>query len=75
MIALLAVLTLLPCCPRWPCWPLAPLILTLTIGAVAQLLLLADHLAEFVERRHHVVVAVHVAARLRHLKVFQHLLS
>ena len=36
----------------------APLVLPLLEGPVAQLLLAADHVAEFIERRHHVVVAV-----------------
>src|SRR5204862_7058052 len=48
LLALLAALTLLAA--------LAALILTLAEGAVAQLLLLADHVAELVEHRHHVVV-------------------
>ena len=44
---------------------------------VAQLLLLADHVAELVERGHHVVVAVavHLLAGPRHLQVLQHLLE
>ena len=42
-------------------------------GLVAQLLLLANHVAEFVERLLHVVVAV--LAGPRHLQVFQHLLE
>ena len=71
---LLALLTLLAVLAALAA--LAALILALPEGAVAQLLLLADHVAEFVERRHHVVVAVvHVAARPRHLQVFQHLLQ
>ena len=36
----------------------AALVLALLEGLVAQLLLLADHVAELVERRHHVVVAL-----------------
>ena len=54
----------------------APLVLALLEGLVAQLLLLADHVAQFVERRHHVVVAV-VALRAgpRHLQVLEHRLQ
>ena len=51
----------------------APRVLALLEGLVAQLLLLADHVAEFVERRHHVVVAlVALCAGPRHLQVFEH---
>ncbi len=53
--------------------PVAPRILALLEGLVAQLLLLADHVAEFVQRLLHVVVAG--LAGLRHLQVFQHLLQ
>src|SRR5947209_2130342 len=56
---------------------LAPLVLALAERLVAQVLLLADHVAELVERRHHIIVHV-VAALLagtRHLQVFQHLLQ
>ena len=55
----------------------APLILTLLECAIAQLLLLADHIAELVERRHHVVVAVavHLLPGTGHLQVLQHLLE
>ncbi len=56
--------------------PLAitPHVLTLPESLVAQLLLLADHVAQFVQRRHHIVVAVLAArgARPRHLQVLQH---
>ena len=41
-----------------PALTVAPHVLTLLERLVAQLLLLADHVTEFVERRHHVVVAV-----------------
>ena len=51
----------------------APGILALLEGLVAQLLLLADHVAEFVQRLLHVVVAA--LTGLRHLQVFQHLLQ
>ena len=51
----------------------APRILALLEGLVAQLLLLADHVAEFVQRLLHVAVAG--LAGLRHLQVFQHLLQ
>src|SRR5437016_1815638 len=51
---------------------IAPRILALLEGLVAQLLLLADHVAKFVQRLLHVVVAL---AGLRHLQVFQHLLQ
>ena len=54
----------------------APLVLALLEGLVAQLLLLADHVAELVERRHHVVVhVVALLARPRHLQVLEHLLQ
>ena len=55
----------------------APLVLALAEGLVAQVLLLADHVAELVERRHHVVVHVVAAllARPGHLQVLQHLLQ
>ncbi len=49
----------------------APGILPLLERLVAQLLLLADHVAEFVQRLIHVAVAL---SGLRHLQVFQHLL-
>ena len=52
---------------------IAPRILALLVGLVAQLLLLADHVAELVQRLLHVVVAA--LAGLRHLQVFQHLLQ
>ncbi len=72
-----------------PCWPLlsllsllavpltlASLILTLPERAVPQLLLFADHVAEFVERRHHVVtVLIALLARPSHLQILQHLLQ
>src|ERR1700721_2662442 len=53
--------------------PVAPRILALFEGLVAQLLLLADHVAEVIQRLLHVAVAG--LARLRHLQVFQHLLQ
>ena len=73
-----------PCC--WPCAALLALllaalavlpalILALAEGAVAQLLLLADHVAELVELRHHVVAVVAVHVRRRHLQVLHHLLE
>ncbi len=61
LIALLAALAI------------APRILALLVGLVAQLLLLADHVAEFVQRLLHVVAAG--LAGLRHLQIFQHLLQ
>src|SRR3984957_15962720 len=51
----------------------APRILALLEGLVAQLLLLADHVAEFVQRLFHVAVAG--LSGLRHLQVFQHFLQ
>ncbi len=51
----------------------APGVLALLEGLVAQLLLLADHVVELVERLLHVVVAA--LAGLRHLQVLQHLLQ
>src|SRR5260370_2538690 len=47
-------------------------LLALPEGAVAQLLLLVDHVAELVERRHVVVLR---AAGLRHLQVLEHRLQ
>ena len=65
-VALLALLTLLTA--------LAALILALLEGAVAQLLLPLDHLAELVEHRLHVVVAIALlAAGPGHLQVVEHL--
>src|SRR4029079_17864764 len=57
---------------------LAPLILSFLKGPVAQLLLLADHVPELVQRRHHVIVAaVHVLTGSRRvlqegLQLLQH---
>ena len=51
---------------------ITPRILALLEGLVAQLLLLADHVAEFVQRLLHVVATL---AGLRHLQVFKHLLQ
>jgi hypothetical protein len=57
LIALLALLALLAALA------VAPLVLALLERAIAQLLLLADHVAELVERRHHVVVATGIMER------------
>ena len=56
---------------------IAPAVLTLAEGLVAQLLLLANDVAQFVKRRHHVVVAVIAAggAGPRRLQVFEHRLQ
>ncbi len=54
---------------------LLALVLALAEGAVAQILLLADHVAELVELRHHVVGVVAVHVRRRHLQIFHHLLQ
>ena len=63
LLALLAALALLPA-----------LVLALLEGAVAQLLLAADHVAELIERRLHLVVVVAaLLARPRHLQVVEHL--
>ncbi len=51
---------------------LVALVLALLEGLVAQLLLLADHVAKLVQRLIHLAVAA--LAGLRHLQVFQHLL-
>src|SRR4030088_1058399 len=51
----------------------APRILALFEGLVAQLLLLADHIAKLVQRLLHVLVAG--LTGLRHLQIFQHLLQ
>jgi hypothetical protein len=68
LLALLAALSALA---------VAPLVLALLECAVAQLLLLADHVTELVERGHHVVVAVafHLLPGTGHLQVLQHLLE
>ena len=73
MLTLLALLAALPALALL----VAPLVLALPEGLVAQVLLLADHVAELVERRHHVVVHVVAAllARPGHLQVLQHLLQ
>ena len=76
LLALLSLLALLPLPALLPTLAAAPaLVLTLTEGAVAQFLLVVDHVAELVELLHHLaeVVAVHV--RRRHLQVFHHLLE
>ena len=40
------------------------------------MLLLADHVAELVERRHHVIaVLIALLTRPRHLQIFEHLLQ
>src|SRR5262245_46001642 len=76
LIALLALLTLLALLAALSALAVAPLVLALLERAIAQLLLLADHVAELVERGHHVVVAViHLLPGTRHLQVPQHLLE
>src|SRR5262249_596558 len=70
LLALLTLLTLLPLLSALAAL-LAALVLALLERLVAQLLLLADHVAELVERRHHVVVVLAVLAGLRHLQVAQ----
>src|SRR5262249_37441977 len=76
LVALLPLLTLLTSLPRLAALPaLAALVLALLEGAIAQLLLLTDHVAELVERRHHVVVAVHLLPGPRRLQVLEHLLQ
>ena len=44
------------------------------VGAVAQILLLADHVAEFVERRRHLIVVAAAVGR-GHLQIIHHLLE
>src|SRR6266446_6715277 len=76
LIALLALLPLLALLTALPALAIASLVLALLERAIAQLLLLADHVAELVERRHHVIVAViHLLPGASHLQVFQHLLK
>src|SRR6476646_326294 len=61
LVALLAVPALLPFLTLLTALPplaVTPLVLALLEGLVAQLLLLADHVAELIARGHHVVVAV-----------------
>ena len=70
LLALLAALTALALLAA-----LAALVLALLEGAVAQLLLAADHVAELVELAHHVVVAVLHLAGPRHLQVLEHRLQ
>src|SRR5690348_10270834 len=64
VLALLTLLSLLA---------LAAHVLTLLEGPVAQPLLLADHVAQFIELLRH-VVGIHVV-RTRHLQVLEHLLQ
>src|SRR6185312_1729723 len=53
--------------------PVAAGILPFLVSAIAQLLLLADHVAELVERLIHLVVAlIGLCAGARHLQVFEH---
>src|SRR6476646_8831831 len=80
LVALLALLALLPFLTLLTALPplaVTPLVLALLERLVAQLLLLADHVAELIERGHHVVVAVaiHLLAGASHLQVLQHLLE
>src|SRR5215469_10279216 len=76
LIALLALLPLLALLTALPALAIAPLVLALLERAIAQLLLLADHVTELVERRHHVIVAViHLLPGTGRLQVFQHLLQ
>src|SRR5215831_387121 len=58
LLALLTLFALLAALAALAALAVAPLVLALLERAVAQLLLLADHVAELVERGHHVVVAV-----------------
>src|ERR1700730_1902106 len=75
-IALLILLALLTALATLSALALliALLVLPLLEGLVAQVLLLADHVAKLVQRRH-VVIAVVALLRLRHLQVFEHLLQ
>ena len=73
LLALLALLTLLSLLATLAV--LAALILTLPESAVAQFLLLLDHVAQLIELRHHIVVVVAVLARRRHLQILHHLLE
>src|SRR5262245_1932014 len=76
LLALLTLLTLLALLAALSALAVAPLVLALLERAIAQLLLLADHVAELVERGHHVVVAViHLLPGTGHLQVLQHLLE
>src|SRR5262249_28958638 len=82
LLPLLALLALLPLLPllalltALSTLAIAPLVLALLERAIAQLLLLADHVAELVERGHHVVVAViHLLPGTGHRQVLQHLLE
>src|SRR5262249_39386169 len=70
LLPLLSALSALALLSAWP----SPLVLALAERLVAQLLLLANHVAELIEHRHHVVG--HVLAdlpRARHLQVLHHL--
>src|SRR5262249_60339617 len=79
LFALLALLALLPLLALLsllaPLAVLPALLLPLPEGAVAQLLLLLDHVAELIKLRHHIVVVVAVLAWRRHLQVLHHLLE
>src|ERR1043166_2279223 len=56
LLPLLPLLTLLALLAALPALAFAPRVLALPERTVSQLLLLADHVTQFVERRHHVVV-------------------
>src|SRR4029077_10439258 len=73
LLPLLALLPLLPLLALLAALAAfaALLVLALLERLVAQLSLLADHVAELVERRHHVVVVVAALAGLRHLQIAQ----
>src|SRR4029077_12856925 len=60
LLALLTLLALLAALSALPALAVVPLVLTLLEGAVAQLLLFADHVPELIQRRHHVVIAISV---------------
>ena len=67
LLALLTLLTLLTAA-------LPVLLLAAPVGAVAQVLLLADHVAQLIERRRHLIVVAAAVGR-GHLQIFHHLLE
>src|SRR5262249_51936556 len=68
---LIALLALLPLLSALPALAVTPLILAVLEGPIAQLLLLADHVTQLVQRRHHVVITVpiHLLPWTGHLEV------
>src|SRR6185437_3658486 len=76
LLVLLQIAQLLPALTLLLTLAVAPHILALFEGLVAQLLLFADHIAQLIQRRHHIVVAiVTLRAGPRHLQILEHRLQ